>query len=229
MPRRLFQGLRTAGNAVLTPALFSYYTGHARSAWAGRAVDRRGGPLPWYTYPAIDLLAAKDLAARDVLEFGAGQSTMWWAGRARSIVSCEGDAGWYGELTSRVPGNASLHLTRDLPTVLRLLEGRRFDVIVIDGPDVVGLERAVCAEYAPGWLREGGAIVLDNSDGAWSPDGRFVIMDRFRSLGYQRVDLYGWSPGNIASGCTSIFFRGACFLFAGEEDPVKPYPLAQHE
>ena len=54
-----------------------------------RPVDRKKNPLPWYTYPAISYLSAKDVSALSVFEFGSGGSTLWWAARARhaSLIS----------------------------------------------------------------------------------------------------------------------------------------------
>jgi hypothetical protein len=229
LPRRLFSAVRTVGNIALTPALFSYYTGHARSALCGRPVDRFGYPVPWYTYPANHFLLAKDLRDRDVLEFGAGQSTLWWAGRARSVTSFEADPAWHARLATRVPPHVSLHLCRSFPDIEARIGARRFDIIIIDGLDVEGLGRTGCAIRSPRWLREGGAVILDNSDGSWSPDGQFRIMDFFRQEAYSRVDFYGWGPANIAPSCTSVFFRDRCFLLSGAENPIHPFPLAQHE
>lgn len=229
LPARLFSALRTAGNLVLAPALMSYYTGHARSALLGRPVDRDGQPLPWYTYPAIDLLLAKHLSDRDILEFGAGQSTLWWSSRARSVAAFEADPAWCDFLLPRIPGNVDLQLATDFPGLTAAIGPRRFDVIIVDGLDVPALGRTGLALRAPDWLKPGGAILLDNSDGSWSPDGKFRIMDFFRQQGFSRVDLYGFCPGNIAASCTSVFFKGPCFLFAGDENPTLPHPLAQHE
>jgi hypothetical protein len=231
LPSRLFGALRTAGNVVLTPALFSYYTGHARSALRGRAVDRHGAPVPWYTYPANDFLAAQRYEGRDILEFGAGHSTLWWAGRARSVTSFEADADWTAYLSKLVPGNVTLHNARTFDQIDEILQGRRFDLIIVDGPDTPILGRQGCAERAPGWMAKDGGIILDNSEGSWSPDGRFRIMDYFRARGFGRVDFYGWGPANIAPACTSLFFPFGerCFLLCGEGNPIKPYPLSQQE
>src|SRR5262245_4561702 len=81
----VFDVLRRVGTAILTPILFTVHQGHFRSALARKAVDATGHPLPWYTYPAIQFLSAKDFCGRRVLEFGAGQSTLWWSARAGQV------------------------------------------------------------------------------------------------------------------------------------------------
>src|SRR3954463_2256551 len=69
--------------------------GHVKSARRGKCVDVIGNPIPWYTYPAIEYLKQLDFSTKNVFEFGAGQSTLFWAGRARRVVSVEDDAAWY--------------------------------------------------------------------------------------------------------------------------------------
>lgn len=219
LPNCLFAPLRRAATALLTPIAFSWQTGHFRSALAAKALDRGGAPLPWYTYPMIAFLQTKNFADCSVLEFGAGQSTLWWAKRARCVVSLEDDAEWHFRLTNRVGENVELHLVDgQLQGTEFLLEGRRFDVIVIDG-----LDRLTCACRALDLLAPHGAVIFDNSDGHWGGrDGEYPVLDLFRENGYSRVDFYGHAPGVIVPHCTSLFFRGECFLLGGEEHTVRP-------
>lgn len=218
LPGAVWRLLRGAGTATLTPLLFSIDSGHARSALRGRAVDRRGAPLPWYSYPAIDLLRAKDLSACRVLEFGAGQSTIWWAERAREVVALEADSGWYDELVPNLPANVRLHLTEPHLAAMRAaLRGEgRFDIAVVDG-----LDRLAAAQLALELCAEGGAILLDNSEGHWGPPPSYPLIDLFRAAGFLRVDLYGYAPGVVLPQCTSLFFRGDCRLLHGAEPPVR--------
>ncbi len=48
----------------------------------GRSVDLDGNPLPWITYPAIEMLRRIDILNGRVFEYGAGNSSLWWATRA---------------------------------------------------------------------------------------------------------------------------------------------------
>jgi hypothetical protein len=91
-----------------------------------------------------------------------------------------------------------------------------FDIIVIDG-----LDRLECAARAVPILAEGGAIILDNSEGYWGPEGTYPILDLFRAAKFCRVDFYGYAPGVILPHCTSLFFRDSCFLLVGDENPVR--------
>jgi hypothetical protein len=72
MPRSVFSVVRRAGTAILTPAVFALTTGHFRSSLAGKAINQRGDPIPWYTYPMIDFLEQKDFRGRRIPEMGCG-------------------------------------------------------------------------------------------------------------------------------------------------------------
>ena len=93
-PQWLSNPIRNVVTAVLTPIRYSYRTGHFRSSLKMAAVTRHGDPLPWYTYPAIDFLKDRNYAGKTVLEFGGGQSTLWWATHAASVVTFEASAKW---------------------------------------------------------------------------------------------------------------------------------------
>jgi hypothetical protein len=226
LPDRLARSVRAAGTAFLTPLYFAYDTGHFRSSLRSKAFDRDGVPIPWYTYPAIQLLRAKSFAGMRVLEFGAGQSTIWWAQRAESVISLESDAKWYEFITPQLPRNAAIHLVD-----IRLTEfeglvpaAETFDVIIVDG-----LDRAIAARKSLGSLAQDGIFILDNAEIHWADDRSWPIMDLLHDAGYMRVDFYGYSPANILPHCTSFFFRGKCFLFETDDHPVSLGTLDRYQ
>ena len=94
-PRFVSETIRSLATAILTPVHFSVRTGHFRSSLRRRAADSEGNSIPWYTYPMIDFLKHKEYTGRAVLEFGAGQSTHWWAQRAAQVISFEANQVWY--------------------------------------------------------------------------------------------------------------------------------------
>jgi len=218
LPTRVFGPLRAVGTALLAPVLFSARSGHALSALRQRAMDATGKPTLWVTYPVIDLLRSKDLGGRRVLEFGAGQSTLFWAERAASVLSFEDAPAFYEEVRARLPANAGIHLVPySLAGVAeRIAPEPKFDIVLVDG-----LDRAKACELAQGAIAPNGVIIVDNSEGYWGPEGTYPIMDMFRAAAFQRVDFYGLAPGVFDPHCTSIFFRGSCFLFEGRENPLR--------
>lgn len=215
LPLPVFSVVRSAGTAFLTPILFSLRTGHWKSSFRKKAVDSHGRPLPWYTYPAIHFLLQKDFKGRRILEWGAGQSTLWWASKAKEVVSFEADKKWHDEVKTALPPNAVIHLTReDLSDFEKNCPAGLFDVIVIDG-----LDREKCAAPSIELLAPDGAVLLDNADGFWGKEGSFPILDRFSQAGFQRIDFIGYAPGVVRPHCTSVFFKSTCFLFSGTDRP----------
>lgn len=53
---------RATAIATLSPVKFARDTGHFRSALRGNPVSKDGGPVPWYTYPAVDFVAQLDFS-----------------------------------------------------------------------------------------------------------------------------------------------------------------------
>jgi hypothetical protein len=217
LPGWMFNCYRRLGTAVLTPLFFSYFSGHFKSSLKAKAVDRNGRPLPWYTYAAIHFLNGKDLSSRVVLEWGAGQSTLWWSRKAKHVIAFEDNPEWCADLGRRIPENVDLHLVPStLDGVESLLPREPVDLIVIDG-----LDRLRCAQLSLGLCARCGAILVDNSEGFWGDDEerRHPILELFRQNGYQRVDFFGQAPGVIKPHCTSLFFKDKCFLLDGAEAP----------
>lgn len=218
LPAPLFGALRRLGQAIFTPPFFAWATGHFRSSLANRALDRHGQLLPFYTYPAIEFLAAQDYRGRRILEWGAGYSTVWWAARASAVVAVEHDAAWIGRLRGLLPPHASL-VEAPLWGAVPSLPGR-FDVIVIDGMD-----RQRTIEPSLGLLAEDGALVVDDSEGSWGDtEDEFPIIRAATRAGLLRVDFYGFRPTVIRPGCTSVFFRPACFLMRPSAPPIRHWP-----
>jgi len=203
LPPPMANIIRGTVAAVFAPFFHYYRCGYFRSSLAQRAMDRRGRPLPWYTYPCIEFLKHQRYEGRRVLEFGAGQSTYWWAGVAAEVVAIEADRGWFKEVRARAPVNVSIHFVAsdDAEAVGKLGLTGTFDVIVIDG-----LRREHMIEIAIRLLTKDGAIICDNSGG-------YGFFEGFRGKGFRRVDFYGAAPGVILPSCTSIFFKDGCFLF----------------
>lgn len=209
--------IRSVATAFLTPVLFSVRTGHGRSSFARKAVSRRGEPVPWYTYPCIDFLTYRNYEGKQVLEFGAGQSTLWWAKRAARVVALEEDPAWFEGLRAKVPSNVDLRrvscaspqaCVESVNAALAEFPSTRFDVVVIDG-----LCRYEMIEIAARVVKDDGIIVCDNAE-------RYGFYEGFRDRRFRRVDFFGHVPGVVLPQCTSIFFHGDSFAF----DPGHPIP-----
>lgn len=204
LPRPVSNAIRSTVTAAFTPLRSSIRSGHFRSSFARKAVDRRGNPLPWYTYPAIEFLRSQaPFTGRSVLEFGSGQSSLWWAANGASVLALEDDAEW----GANVRGFVDLRIVngtdcaRFIAEARAILDGQAFDVIVVDG-----LFRSDAARLALDYLKPGGALICDNAEG-------YGFFEALSGAGLRRVDFYGNAPGVILQHSTSVFFRDGCFLF----------------
>jgi len=156
------------------------------------------GPLPWFTYSAIGFLAPRIAPSLSVFEYGAGYSTLWWAARVRSVVSCENDQAWFSRMLADCPSNARLLYEPRGESYWQKAASFRSDIIVIDGRD-----RVECAKSCLPGLDAGGVIIWDNSDRARYQPG----YDFLKQNGFRRLDFSGMGPVNFTPWVTSIFYR----------------------
>jgi len=216
-PTALWRPLRALGTGLLAPWRFAFRTGHFRSSLAMSARAADGTAIPWYTYPAIDFLAQRDFGERHVLEFGGGQSTVWWSRRARSVLTFEENAGWMARVRREVGANATLyHVPIDGADPMGEIRGliaanpvTKFDVIVVDGHL---REKAVALAFE--YLAPGGALLLDNAEG-------YGFYEETSRHDCRRIDFFGFAPGVVMRHCTSLVFVGDCFLLS-QKIPI-PY------
>ncbi len=220
LPTAIWRPLSALANGLIAPFRFSLATGHWKSSIAMSARAADGTPLPWYTYPAIDFLAQRDFRNCDVLEFGGGQSTLWWSAKARSVLTIEEDAAWFARLQTQVRPNVTLQhipvdpITRTVQPVIELIAAnpvRKFDIIVVDGH-----LRKELAALAFDYLAPLGAIILDNSEG-------YGFYAEIKKHQCRRIDFFGFAPGVSRRHCTSIVFVDDCFLLR----PDIPIPVIE--
>ncbi len=216
LPGFISRPARAVVTAFATPLFFAQRTGHFKSSLRMKAVSRSGHPIPWYTYSAFDFLRDKVFTECDVLEFGSGQSTMWWGARAKHVISFEANREWFEYVRNHMPANVAVHhLPRELDGMEAIVpEDMTFDAVVVDG-----LARTKACKLLYRQVRPGGFLLLDNANGY--PE----VMEHFRNEGWSRIDFYGHAPGVIMPHCTSIFFKDRCFLLEGACDPFYS-PLA---
>lgn len=194
------------GVAIIFLKMFSLHhiPGFVRSALNGRAVNGRGEPIPWYTYPAIGYLNGINAKDLEVLEFGSGNSTIWWANRCKHVTSIEGDQEWFDSVSTQMPKNVSLYLLegdddeiqKNIEIYLGPKQISTFDIIIIDG-----LHRESLLTYVICRMSEKSILIFDNSEG-------YSVFELTSKLDLCRVDFFGDAPGVFQMQNTSIFFRG---------------------
>lgn len=211
-PRFVTTGVRALGTALIAPVLFALWSGHFKSSLRGRAVSSKGNPIPWYTYPCIHFLELREYSGRTVVEFGGGQSTLWWAARAKKVITIEQDKEWYARLKRIVPANVELHYVgaaadgispniNEVQAIFDAIDGC-VDIVVNDGEgDRISLLELSLAKLSPD-----GALICDDSC-------CYSFQEAMKDWPGGRVDFYGHQPAVVLPTCTSIYFKSGCFLF----------------
>lgn len=178
-----------------------------------KAIDASGVPIPWYTYPAIEYLRSFDFKDCDVFEFGAGNSSLFWASRSQSVTSVEDDSDWFKHVNATVRNNQLIInciLENDYVESISQ-QGKLFNIIIVDGK-----WRRRCVEEAIKCLQNGGMIVLDNSDRKIE-----IGCSKFlREQGFFQIDFSGFGPINEYCWTTSIFIKTPTTLQLSYGDPA---------
>jgi len=127
--------------------------------------------IPWLHFGAIDWLDTYLQPSMRVFEWGSGGSTLYWANRVERVISVEHHREWFTDVTAaidkdRCPGVELIHIpespTEGLTEYAAYIEqypDGYFDLILVDG-----VARPDCLQRAMPKIREGGVIILDNSE-----------------------------------------------------------------
>lgn len=168
--------------------------GHSKTVAARLPIDWDGSPIPWYTYPFVDFLA--DLETNDwkVLEFGSGQSTLYWATRTAAVLSYENNIEWLENMREKSPSNVEIRLFEGEQT-LEELPSLDFqpDLIVVDG-----WKRGACTRRSIEQFGLKPLYILENSD--WFPEAAAAM----RQAGFVEIRFKGFGPINGYAWATSL-------------------------
>lgn len=198
LERAIHRFFPKASKAIRVMKTLMFQRAQWQSIQTGLPVDAKGRPIPWLTYPALDYLSQLDFSRARVLEYGGGQSSLWWAERAESVTTVEGEGEWAVTLRRCAPANLTVIGPVVAPAYAQapLGSGQTYHVIIIDG-----LMRMESTKASLPFLVDGGLLVLDNAD--WHPQ----ICSWLRAQGLVQIDFHGFGPVNDYTWCTSLFMR----------------------
>lgn len=194
--------------------------GFAQALIANKCIDMAGQPIPWYTYPAIEYISQFDLTAMNIFEYGCGNSSLFWASRAKKVVSIENNQEWYNKILDKAPENLELLLRDTREEYINCIDDfdLKFDIIVIDGA-----YRYDTSEKALSRISSNGLIIIDNSDRAVAFDEYSSATRLLRKEGFIQADMSGFGPLNRYTWTTSFFFtKEFNFKTADDIQPHKP-------
>lgn len=184
--------------SIKVARIMLYEQGMFTSFVSRSAVDRNNAPIPWFTYPAIEYLKQFDFSDKRVFEYGSGNSSLFWANRARDVVAVESNPDWFAYMSNVHPGNLKLALETSMERYVSSItrEGTMFDLIVIDGQ-----WRNACLRISPEFLVNTGMIIVDNSD------RHYEGCVELRKQGFFQIDFSGFIPIKDYTSTTSIFIK----------------------
>ena len=181
--------------------------------------DRDGNPIPWYTYPAIEYLAQFDYADKKVFEFGCGYSSAFWAERAQRVVSIEDKTEWLKKWQKEFNyQNLDIRFRDECEEYENAIfsDNDKYDVIIVDGK-----RREQCTAAAVKALKDGGMIILDDSDRINTSQEYKKAVSTLKQAGLLQVDFYGFCPMNCYTKTTSLFLsRNFDFKSKYEVQPI---------
>lgn len=65
--------------------------GQSKTIKVWSSIDEIRNLIPRYAYPTTEYLMHLNFKELSVFEYGSGNSTLWWAQKAKSIISVEND------------------------------------------------------------------------------------------------------------------------------------------
>lgn len=178
--------------------IISVQKGHLKSYIQYQSIDRNNNPIPWYTYSSIDYLKTLDFSSSQVFEFGSGNSSFWWARRAREVVSVEDNYAWFTFVKDKILENQRLIFAKSKEEYLNSLKDspNKFDVIIVDGN-----HRLECCEIAINKIENNGIIILDNTD--VEKDS----VEFLQNANYFQILFTGFAPIVDQNSETSLFIN----------------------
>ena len=121
---------------------------------------------PWYVKPFLDVLDTWDLSDKIVFEYGLGNSTIWYAHKAKKVYGVDEQYKWFKEVGFELVSNfdKSKYDIFFEPVGYRYPKtiytpNIKFDIVVIDGLTDC---RDACVVPAIDCVKDGGVIIVDN-------------------------------------------------------------------
>lgn len=121
--------------------------------------------LPWIPYNAMQRIRQLARSEWNILEYGAGMSTIWFAHHCRKVHSIELDESWYRKVLTMLDQRALKNVDVELRNeenyaALSEFADASFDFVMIDG---TWRDRCVAATLRL-IKKPGGCMYLDNTD-----------------------------------------------------------------
>jgi hypothetical protein len=167
-----------------------------------KPVDQNNQPIPWVTYSFIDFITGRLDKTMTLLEYGSGNSTMFYSARVKRVRTVEHNKEWFDMISGQIPSNVDIQYIELERGGAYSQYGKQFpntfDIVIVDGRD-----RVNCLKNSVDSLTSRGVMILDDSERQGYQDGIRFLTD----LGFRRLDFTGISPGEFYHKSTSVFYK----------------------
>ncbi len=186
---------------IANQSSYLYQTGWIQNLLTGIPNSVNAGPVPWMNYSFMSFLDQRLSPNFRLLEFGSGQSTLYFASRVSEVVSIEYDASWLQYIQQSMPSNVMVigqDQDNDGVYCRAANDQGLFEVVVVDGRD-----RVNCCIQAVNNLNDNGVIILDDSQ-------RPQYQNAFRhleALNFKHLTIQGLKPTGTSIDQTTVFYR----------------------
>lgn len=174
-------------------------------------------PFPLLTYSFMDFIESHDVSDFTLIEFGSGNSTLYFENKFKNIISFETNKEWYEKIKSRLI-KTEYHLVDPID-----LQDGKFE-ININLRKTFALIDAACNRYkiTANLLKKikPNYIILDNSE--WYRNTANLII----KSGYFEVPFWGYKNTEHWESCTSLFINLNDILLL-ENNNMLPPPLSR--
>jgi len=145
-----------------------------------------------------------------VFEIGSGNSTIWFAKRAKRVVSLESHSGWYAEVQGLLDKekleNVTMYLDakyeeRPFRSILKEKDMILYDIVLHDGPNGI-TRRILSVKEVPPFVKLGGYLVVDDTH----REEFLSSIQLLDSLGWEKTDV-PFGNDAFGSGKSAIIYR----------------------
>jgi predicted O-methyltransferase YrrM len=190
-----------------------------------KAYRRTHPGVPWIAPAAVEFLEGYLKPSDQMLEFGSGRSTLWFAERVHHITSVEHNPDWHRQVSSKIAekgySNISYFLhprqadaiapgQSDYVLVSKSIPPASLNVVLVDG-----IYRAQCVLHSLPLIMAGGILVIDNVNRylpsrSIAPNSRSIEVSPLDDEWRQVLELIGswrffWTSNGVSD--TAFYFK----------------------
>jgi hypothetical protein len=172
--------------------------------------NKNGEAIPMLTISAIDFLESYDFSQHSLIEFGSGQSTIYFSKKFLNVVSFENNKDFFNKLKKKLKNNVTYNFISNSDLLKNNYK------VNIDDKTIVLVDCSANRNIVIHNIFKNNMpniLILDNSE--FYPNSCKYIV----SNGYMEIPFWGLRPTEVYNSCTSVFIKNNFVL------PEKKYPV----